>query len=131
MGREHFLHRQAEKDRKGKKSQSPAHQRSLKQEKELAIRGGGRQTVGSGNKREKGDIKKYHGVFRVEAKTTTKKSFSVKREMMEKLEDASVPHGEFPAMIIEFIDDNQNVLSEVAIVPTYMLRVIADGIHND
>lgn len=128
MGREHFIARKEVSDRRNKKNQSPAHRRSLKQERALAIRGGGTLTVGSGNKREKGDIKQYHKVFRVEAKTTTKKSFSVKRDMMEKLEDSSIPAGEFPAIIIEFIDENENVLSEVAVIPTYLLKMIADGI---
>lgn len=126
-----FGNRLKEKDRKAKKSQSPAHQRSMRQEAELALRGGGQLTPGSGNKRVKGDIAKFHGVFRVEAKTTTKKSFSVTREMIQKLEDSATPAGEVPALVIEFITESQTPLGEVAVIPTYLLEHIARGMKED
>lgn len=126
MGREHFLSREEKRARKEKHGQSKSHQRSLKQEQELADRGGGKLTVGSGNKLEKGDIKGFHGVFRVEAKTTKHKSFSVTREMVQKLEDAAIPNNELPAIIVEFHEDGTPV-GELAVVPTYALRAIADA----
>jgi len=131
MSRQHFLDRMEQRDKKNKTKQSPAHQRSIKQEAELAQRGAGKLTAGSGNKREKGDIKKYHGVFRVEAKTTTKKSFSITQAMLDKIEDASIPHGEAPAFIIEFINEDQTPLREVAVIPSYLLEVLADRLRDE
>lgn len=107
---------------------SPAYRRSKKQEKELAKRGGGRLVSRSGAGPEKGDIKKYNKIFRVEAKTTAKKSFSVTRDMLRKLEDAALPHNELPAIFVEFIDEQGNVELELAVVPTYVLdEVLLDG----
>lgn len=129
-GRESFKKRGEEQDRKARKNQSPAHRRSLKQEKKLAVEGGGTLTPGSGNKKEKGDVMHYFGVFRIEAKCTSNKSFSVTREMIEKIEDATSRTGEIPAIMIEFIDEDENVLHEVAVVPAYALREIADRVRD-
>ena len=98
-----------------------AHRRSIKQEAELAHKHNGLVTPGSGNQRVKGDIR-VTGVMRIEAKTTTAKSFRVTQEMIQKIEDAGLPHGEIPAIIIEFIDADGNPLKEVAVVPTYALE---------
>lgn len=82
---------------------------------------------GSGSGAEKGDVKKYNGVFRVEAKTTTKASFRLTKEMVDKITDAALPHGELPAIIVEFIDQRGRPLREVAVVPTEVLdAVLAD-----
>lgn len=109
---------------KGKPSVS--HMRSPLQEAELAKRGGGRVTPGSGNQAQKGDVMKYRGCIRIEAKTTKNKSFSVTREMFNKIEDAGLPNNEIPAMVIEFIDEFGNPEAELAVVPTYALEFI-DG----
>ena len=114
------------------KYQTVAHKRSPQQELELAIRGMGKLTPGSGNKTHKGDVKLYNKAFRIEAKCTKHKSFSVTRAMIEKIEDASLPNGELPAIVIEFLDDDGNPVGEVAVVPTYVLdslnvRVMLDG----
>ena len=103
---------------------SVAYRRSKKQEKSLAERGKGRLVPRSGAGPEKGDIKKYRGIVRIEAKTTSRKSFSVTREMIAKLEDAALPHGEIPALVIEFINEQGVPEAEVAIVPTYILDVV-------
>jgi hypothetical protein len=105
----------------GTGKQSVAHRRAPKQERELAKRSGGRLTPGSGSKTQKGDVRKAYGIIRIEAKTTTKKSFSVTKEMVRKIEDASLPNGEIPAIVIEFINENGDPEMEVAVVPTYLL----------
>lgn len=104
--------------------QSPAHRRSPKQESMLAKRGKGKLTPGSGNKTHKGDVIKYNGIFRIEAKCTNNKSFSVTRDMIKKIEDAALPAGELPAIIIEFIDGRGRPTQEIAVVPTYVLDSI-------
>jgi Holliday junction resolvase len=106
----------------GSGKQSLAHRRAPKQERELAKRSGGRLTPGSGSKTQKGDVRNAYGVFRIEAKTTMKKSFSVTREMVRKIEDASLPNGEVPAIVIEFLNDEGEPVMEVAVVPTYLLE---------
>lgn len=67
------------------------------------------------------------GLFRVEAKTTQRKSFSVTREMIQKVEEAALSNQELPAIIIEFIDEVGKPQMEVAVVPTYVLEEIANG----
>ena len=101
------------------------HRRAPKQEKQIAKRSGGRPIRGSGSGYKKGDVEKAHGIFRVEAKTTKHQSFSVTRDMIRKIEAAALPHGEVPAMIIEFISETGTPEMEVAVVPTYVLEEIA------
>jgi Holliday junction resolvase len=93
----------------------------------LARRFSGEKVPGSGSGSQKGDVKKAFGVFRIEAKTTKKKSFSVTKEMIEKIEVAALTTNELPVIIIEFIDEFGNPEKEVAILPTYALEAIADG----
>lgn len=99
----------------------PAHRRSKKQERELAARGGGRLVNRSGAGPEKADVKKYNQVFRIEAKTTSRKSFSVTRAMVDQLETVALAHGELPAFVIEFVDEQGRPVREVAVVPTSVL----------
>ena len=112
------------KNQRGK--QSVAHIRSPQQEKELAKRFNGKLTVGSGNQYDKGDIKNCNGFIRIEAKTTKNKSFSVTREMLEKIAEASIGCGEIPAIVVEFIDEKGVPEMDIAIVPTYALHFIGD-----
>lgn len=105
-----------------KRKGHPSYRRAKKQEKELALRGGGRAVPGSGNGLQKGDVSKFCGVYRVEAKTTKNNSFSVTREMVRKIEDAALPHGELPAIIIEFNDGQGRAEMEVAVVPVWALE---------
>jgi hypothetical protein len=95
------------------------------QEKSLATRIGGKVTPGSGNGSIKGDVRKA-GVVRVEAKTTKNKSFSVTLDMIRKIEDAALPSGEMPVIVVEFIDGSGKPIKEVAIVPTYVLGSIGE-----
>jgi translation elongation factor EF-Tu-like GTPase len=89
-------------------------------ERELATRIGGKITVGSGNKMEKGDVR-LKRVVRIEAKTTKNKSFSVTLDMIQKIEDAALGADEIPIIVVEFNDNNGKKLREVAVIPTYVL----------
>lgn len=75
-----------------------------RQEKRLAGVLGGRVTNGSGNQAEKGDVR-VKGVIRLEAKCTRRKSFSVTREMVDKIEDAAAgcASEELPVIHVEFL----------------------------
>ena len=112
------------KSERGK--QSVSHVRSPKQERELAKRFNGKLVPGSGSGHEKGDVKGCHGLIRIEAKTTKNKSFSITRDMVNKIEDAALTNTEIPAIVIEFIDERGVPELEVAIVPTYALNFIGD-----
>lgn len=105
----------------GKSSKS--HERSPKQEKQLASRFKGTTTRGSGCGNEKGDVR-IRGIARIEAKTTKNQSFSVTRGLISKLESATIGHGELPAFVIEFNDGNGNAVSEVAVIPTWALELL-------
>lgn len=120
MGREHFMTRDA---RKG----NPSYRRSKHQERALAKRTGGKLVPGSGSGAQKGDIKKAYGVLRIEAKTTKRKSFSVTRDMVAAIEEAALTNREVPAIVIEFVDECGNPISEVAVVPTYLLESLGEA----
>ena len=103
---------------------SPSHARSKKQESEGAERLRGRKTKGSGNGDEKGDVR-VHKIVRLEQKTTKRKSFSVTREMVEKIETAALAAGEVPAIEVEFCDERGKKQEAVAVVPLWVLEAIA------
>lgn len=103
----------------------PSYRRARKQEKELATRLGGRVTVASGSKMEKGDVR-VKNIVRLEAKTTRHRSFSVTLEMIEKIEDAALAAGEMPVLLIEFNDGRGKRIKEVAVVPSYVIDMLKD-----
>lgn len=110
MSRDSFLNRD-------KKKGHPSNRRAKKQEKELVKR-----IAFSGAGTEKGDVR-VKNVFRIECKTTSKKSFSVTLEMIEKIEQAALSSGEMPILVLEFNDGKGNRLKEIAVCPTYVLGV--------
>lgn len=75
--------------------------RSKDQEKRAARRYGGSRTAASGALDEKGDVR-VHGVMRIECKYTAAKSFTLKREELEKIEKEAIAAGEMPVFEIEF-----------------------------
>lgn len=101
----------------------PSYRRSKQQEKELAGRLGGKRTVASGSKDEKGDVR-LKRVIRLEAKTTKNKSFSVTLDMIRQIEDAALASDEMPIIVIEFNDGKGKKIKEVAVVPMYVLDLI-------
>lgn len=100
---------------------SVAARRSPKQEKEIALRFGGKTVRGSGRGNEKGDVR-LKGLLRIEAKTTSKASFSVTKEMISKIEMEAISTGEAPAIIIEFLGANGKPEHEVAVVPVWVIN---------
>jgi Holliday junction resolvase len=66
-------------------------------------------------------------VLRLECKCTKNKSFSVTREMVEKIENAALGAGEVPAILIEFLGPDGKPLHEVAVVPRYVLDSLASS----
>jgi hypothetical protein len=100
-----------------KAEQSVAYRMSRNKEKKLALKIGGRTTLASGAKKEKGDVRK-NGIARLEHKLTGRNSFSVTVEMIQKIVNASVACEEIPAIIIEFVDNSTGKqLGEIAVVP--------------
>lgn len=102
-----------------------SHIRSKKQEVSLAKRLKAMLTPASGSGDVKGDVR-IRRVLRLEAKTTKNRSFSVTLDMIRKIEEAAAGAGELPAIIVEFHDGFGRPISEVAIVPTYVLDEIAE-----
>jgi len=101
---------------KHEKKQSPAYWRSKKQEKKTAKDMDAYRVSGSGSGRTKGDVRKM-GVVRIECKATSKLSFSVTRDMLDKIEMAALGSDEIPAICIEFLNDKGKVEREVAVIP--------------
>ena len=115
MSRDNFI----KGGRKGN-ARTSSHIRADKQEEEWATRlQGGVRVPGSGAGSRKGDVE--GSVWRLECKTTGKNSFTVTREMIQKIEEAALAHGGSPALIIEFNDDGKKVM-EVAIIPTWVIE---------
>jgi hypothetical protein len=115
MSRESFLRRA-----NGQPGRTPSHDRSKKQERELAKRVGGQVTIASGSLAVKGDVRKKR-VVRIEAKTTKNRSFSVTLEMVDKIEQAALPYDELPIIVVELANGNKRTAKQVAIVPLYVL----------
>lgn len=103
-----------------------AHARSPKQEKELALRHGGKVVKGSGCGFEKGDVRFKNKVL-LEAKCTEKKSFSITRKMVQKIQDAACGNGEVPVIQIEFIDDKGVQLEKICVCPSWVLDELLSG----
>lgn len=97
--------------------------RSPKQEAECAERLGGAVVPGSGSGSVRGDVR-VNGILRLENKCTSKKSFSITLEMIEKIQNAALMSGELPAIQVEFLNDDGKVLHRVCVVPDYVLESI-------
>ncbi len=104
------------KNRQGVKA--AAHRRSPTQEKEIAETFGGKLVKGSGSGFDKGDVRIKNKVL-IEAKTTERKSFSVTREIVDKLENAACSQGEIPVLVVEFIGKRKQTL---CVIPEWALN---------
>jgi hypothetical protein len=98
--------------------QSKGYWRAKRQEKAIA-----RTISGSGSGRKKGDVE-VMDIARLECKTTQNKSFSVTREMVEKITNAGIGSGEVPAIVIEFLDQRGTPESSVCVVPLWALEML-------
>lgn len=103
----------------------PSCHRSRKQEGELAQKLGAKKVPASGSLDTKGDVRKK-GVFRLEAKTTGAKSFSLTLEMVRKIEEAALASGELPAICVEFLGPGGKPIASVAVLPVYVLEMLTD-----
>lgn len=112
--------------RLGVLTQSRAYNHAPVQEREAAKRLGGRTTPASGSLREKGDVR-VSGILRLECKATSKKSFSVTRDMVRKITEAGELSGELPAIEIEFLPLAGQFHGRVAVVPAYVLNQLVTG----
>lgn len=100
-----------------KSKQSAAYHASAGLEKGLAKRVGGYRTAGSGNKKEKGDVR-VNGVTRIEHKGTKHNSFRVTKEMLEKLELAGRGCDEIPIFVVDFLSEQgKSSGQEIACIP--------------
>ncbi len=97
-----------------------SHKRSRKQEREIAVKLGGKLVNRSGAGDIKGDVR-IRGVARIEAKTTKNKSFSVTREMYDKIDEAATIAGEYPIIAVEFNTEGKPGPT-LAILPMYALE---------
>lgn len=106
--------------------QSKAYHASSGLEKKMAKRVKGYRTAGSGNKKEKGDVR-VRGKLRLEHKATQNKSFSVTRVMLEKIELAARGCDELPILVIDFLDERGNSTgNEIACLPFSDLQDLLD-----
>ena len=113
--------------KKDKNYLSNSHKHSPEQEAKWARELEGKVTPGSGSGNVKGDVR-VKGLVRLENKTTDKKSFSLTREIIEKIEHAALNNNEIPFIQIDFIDPiNGQLIHELAVVPTYVLRDILNA----
>jgi len=96
--------------------QGVAYKHSNKQESSLAKKLGARTTKASGAKQEKGDVRK-NGIYRLECKATSLKSFSVTRETLYKIQTAAASASEIPALIVEFLNERGTIESGFAVIP--------------
>lgn len=119
----HFLRRMQTSENPNSRGKS--HRNAPKQERKLADRVGGRLVPRSGAGHVKGDVR-VQRILRIEAKTTQAKSFSVTREMIDKIETAAVSSGELPFIVIEFIDAAGRKLKEMAVCPTWVLDTLRE-----
>lgn len=114
-----------------KNTQSKAYRASPKLEAKLAKRAKGYTTSGSGNKKEKGDVR-VRGVTRMEHKATQNKSFSVTRAMLEKLELAGRGCDEIPIFVVDFLDERgRSNGQEIACIPMQDLMDLLDDLKGD
>jgi len=106
----------------------PSQNRAAKQESETAERIGGAVTHNSGaGAFEKGDIR-IKGLVRVEAKTTKRASYSITRELIDKIEGHALQAGEIPAALIEVSNDDG--ARECYVVPKWAFEMLIEAVQR-
>lgn len=74
---------------------------------------------------------RLNGVLRLEHKATQNKSFSVTREMLEKIELAGRGCDEIPILVVEFLDERgKSTGIQVAITPFQDILDLIDAANN-
>lgn len=117
--------------RESKKSRmlSDSHRHAPKQEKALSKSIKGRMVVGSGSGTEKGDVR-LEKIVRIEAKCTQHKSFSLKKELVDKMENIALQAGEVPVIQIDFLTDDI-VDGQLAVIPLWALQLLINNQIRD
>ena len=110
----------------GRGKQSVGYNRASKQESSLARKIGGYKVPASGSGRIKGDVRKK-GALRIECKCTQNKSFSVTRDMMDKIEAAALANDEIPAIHIEVLDETGKVVREAVVMDAGDFTALVGG----
>lgn len=100
--------------------------RSARQEKRTARTYGGRQTANSGALYDKGDVK-VDGILRVEDKTTSFASFTLKHADLRKVARAAVGD-EIPVLKISFHDD---LRQQYVVVPEAWFQRLLGALTNE
>lgn len=93
----------------------PAYRASKGLEKKVAAKFGGHRTAGSGNKKEKGDVR-VKNVARIEHKATKHDSFRVTKEMIDTIELAARGCDEMPIIIVELVDPKGKPTHSIACI---------------
>jgi hypothetical protein len=102
------------------------HDRSKVQEKSVASKLGGRTTVGSGNKDEKGDVRVFR-FARVECKNTKDSGYRVTAEAVRKIEQAALGCEEIPFMHVELeVGPDGKAGCSFCVVPEVFLEIMAE-----
>jgi len=109
-----------------KKKPYIAQRHAVRQEERVAKDIGGKLIKGSGCGTTRGDSRKDK-IIRIENKATTKKSFRLTTEIVEKIENAALAAGEIPAIQIEFINLKGTIEHSICIVPTYILNFLIES----
>lgn len=109
-------------------TQGVSHAHAPMQEKRIANKLGGRTTLASGALAEKGDVR-VHGVARIEAKSTVKRSFSITEDMLHKIETAAMASGEVPAIYVDFLTNDGQLRHTVAVLPSHALDSLLDALN--
>lgn len=102
-----------------------AQRHSIVQEKRVADSIGGQTIKGSGRGVIKGDSRKK-GFVRVENKCTANKSFSVNKEMIEKIESAALLAGEIPVIQVDLLTKQGSIDCSFLLLPTHALASILE-----
>lgn len=108
-----------------------AYKYAPKQEKKLATKLAlhrvASRVPGSGAGKKKGDVQ-VNGIARIEAKATSRKSFSITRDMIDKITDGAGATNEVPIIQVDFLDPKGKLSHSCAVVPMYVLeRLIAEA----
>ncbi|ANO57623.1 hypothetical protein [Vibrio phage vB_VhaS-a] len=101
----------------------------LKSEKRVASKMGSRLTIGSGAKDgQKSDATLDAGdyKFRIESKATKNKSFSVKKEILDKIRHEALDTGRIPALTVSFTNELGEALQggDFVMIPMWLFNEV-------
>lgn len=108
---------------------SAAHSTSAAQERKVSSRFGGKVVPRSGAGVKKGDIQ-VKGLARLEVKGTTHRSFSVTKGLLQKTDMAALSAGEYPVIVIQFMDAVGRVEDEQAVMRLSDLEDLIERIQT-